>query len=291
MEQHQLTSPLLTASVAAHGAELVSLRDHQGAEFIWQAGPGWSRHAPLLFPIVGRLARDTLTHQGRQYRMTQHGFARDRDFAWTARQADACRLELRDDPALLEAFPFPFRLEVAYALAGDTLRVTIMIENPGESMLPASIGAHPAFAWPLRAGVAKEAHTLTFERPEPAPVRRLDAGLLLPDPFPSPVEAGRLSLTEGLFAGDALILDRVASHSVRYACPGGPSVTVAWDNCPQLGIWSKPPNDFVCIEPWHGFASPTTFPGEFMDKPGLMLVPPGQMASVGFSIQISSSPD
>ena len=48
-------------------------------------GPAWPRHAPVLFPIVGRLAGDQLRHGGSAYRLTQHGFARDRVFAWLER--------------------------------------------------------------------------------------------------------------------------------------------------------------------------------------------------------------
>jgi len=36
----------------------------------------------VLFPIVGRLRDDTLVHQGRDYKLTQHGFG---DRIWQAR--------------------------------------------------------------------------------------------------------------------------------------------------------------------------------------------------------------
>ena len=63
-DTHSLRSGSLTATVKAHGAELCSLKD-DFTEFVWQAGPEWPRHAPLLFPIVGRLAGDELRHRGK----------------------------------------------------------------------------------------------------------------------------------------------------------------------------------------------------------------------------------
>lgn len=57
-----------------------------------------------------------------------------------------------------------------------------------------SIGAHPAFNWPLMPGVAKEAYTLTFSDDETAPIRRLKEGLMRPVPEPSPISGKALML-------------------------------------------------------------------------------------------------
>src|SRR5438309_7108830 len=45
----------ISAVITGQGAELVSLQDAHGFEFLWQAGPEWRRHSPVLFPIGGRL--------------------------------------------------------------------------------------------------------------------------------------------------------------------------------------------------------------------------------------------
>jgi galactose mutarotase-like enzyme len=274
MDRHTIASEV-SAEIKADGAELCSLRDAAGHEMLWQALPAWPRHAPVLFPIVGRLAGDTLRHRGHSYRMTQHGFARDRRFAWSERTPTTCRLVLADDAETRAHYPFAFRFEVAYAVAGATLSVTFAVVNTGTEMLPASMGAHPAFRWPLADGIAKTAHVLTFSDREPAPVRRLRGGLLLADPVPTPIAGTTLQLDEALFAADALILDQLASRSVRFSAPGAPGLDVSWDGFGELGLWSKPGADFLCIEPWCGYASPEGFDGEFMEKPGLLLIPPG----------------
>src|ERR1700709_2762131 len=93
---HDFAGAGLSASVSAHGAELHHLRDATGRDILWSAEPIWPRHAPVLFPIVGRLKDDTLIHDGRSYRMTQHGFARDRRFDWVERSGTGCVLALRD---------------------------------------------------------------------------------------------------------------------------------------------------------------------------------------------------
>lgn len=286
-DQHTIHGDGLTATVLAHGAELCSLRTAAGLELVWQAGPEWKRHAPLLFPIVGKLKNDTLHHRGKSYSMTQHGFARDTRFEWLERGHSSCRLVLGDDAQTRARFPFAFRLAVTYTLRGAGLDVSFEIANLGEEMLPASIGGHPAFNWPLLPGADKESYRLSFSRDEPAPIRRLKDGLLRPQPEPSPIRGPELALSEALFVDDAIILDRLASPSVRYAAPEGPSLEMSWDGFRELGIWSKPDGaPFLCIEPWRGFASPLEFDGQFVDKPGLMHINPGETERLGFRISV-----
>ncbi len=291
MDRHILSNSYLSAAVKSDGAELCSLRDGQGTELLWQAEPVWPRHAPVLFPIVGRLRDDTLLHQGKTYRLTQHGFARDRRFAWLNRTATSCRLVLHDDAETRAVYPFAFRFEVAFALDDDALDETFTVVNTGREVLPASVGAHPGFIWPLGEGAEKIAHVLEFDQPEPAPVRRLVDGLLQPAAEPSPIQAKTLTLRPALFAADAVILDRIASRSVRYTAPGAEAIEVSWDGFEQLGVWSRMTGDdtcadFVCIEPWHGTASPADFTGEFRDKPGLMLIPPGERRVLTMRIRL-----
>jgi len=275
-ECHTLRRAGIEAAIRAHGAELCSLRNAQGVELIWQAGAAWPRHAPLLFPIVGRLTNDELRHRGKAYPMTQHGFARDQLFEWAERGATSCSLVLRDSAVTRARYPFAFRLVVSYRLQAADLDVTLEIANTGEEMLPASIGAHPAFNWPLLEGAAKESYSLTFSDEEVEPIRRLKDGLMREKPEPTPIAGKTLALSERLFEDDALILDILASRSVRYAADRGPSLEICWDGFHQLGIWSKLGGaPFLCVEPWRGFASPSDFNGEFTDKPGVIHIAPG----------------
>ena len=52
-----LENERLKASIHEKGAELCSLIGlSDGTEYVWQADPAiWGRHAPLLFPVIGRL--------------------------------------------------------------------------------------------------------------------------------------------------------------------------------------------------------------------------------------------
>jgi len=275
--RHMMENGYLTVGVKPEGAELCSLMDAAGHELLWQAGDAWRSQAPNLFPIVGELNGGQYRHNGKTYRMVRHGFARRKRFAWLQRTPTRCRLVLHDDAETRAEYPFGFRFEIGYALDDDALEISFTVTNTGRSVLPASVGGHPAFAWPLAEGVEKSAHTLEFSDDEGPVIRRIDAnGLILPDPLPSPIKDRVLALDSSLFQADAIILDQLRSSSIRYSAPGAPSIEVSWDGFRQLGIWQKPGADFICIEPWHGHADPQGFGGDLLDKPGMMLIPPGE---------------
>jgi galactose mutarotase-like enzyme len=286
-ERHDFANGVLSASVLRHGAELCRLDTGAGDALLWHGGPEWPRHSPVLFPIVGELAGQHLRHNGQVLPMARHGFARTSDFVWQERTETGCTLVLADNAATRAQYPFPFRLTLRYTLAGAALTVETIVTNPGPSVLPASVGAHPAFRWPLSADLAKTDYTLVFAKPEPAPVRRIDAaGLVLAEPQVTPVTGDTLKLDPALFAADAIIMEAPASRSVRYGTPGGMSLVIAWEGFRQLGIWSKPGADFLCIEPWFGTASPVGFDAEFTSKPGLMHLAPGEERVFRYSVGV-----
>jgi galactose mutarotase-like enzyme len=286
---HTLRSDSISATIKADGAELCSLKNAEGLELLWQARSAWPRHAPILFPIVGRLKNDELRHRGKIYPMTQHGFARDRKFEWSERGSSSCTLVLTDDTVTRSKFPFAFRLAVAYAVKETFLDVSFEITNTGDETLPASIGAHPAFDWPLLRGLAKEDYKVCFSSEEREPIRRLKDGLLRATPEPTPIRGRSLALSERLFEDDAVVLDRPVSTTLRCAAESGPSIEVSWQGFRELGLWSKPSGaPFLCIEPWHGFASPSDFDGEFLDKSGLMLIAPAATRILKYRICVGA---
>jgi galactose mutarotase-like enzyme len=283
----EIGSDRLTARVNPLGAELCSLRDAAGEEFLWQAGEAWPRHAPILFPIIGRLNDDVLRLGEQRYPIGQHGFARDQRFDLTEHSATGCRFLLRDNPATHRAYPFAFRLEVSYAVQEASLAIGYTVTNPAEAPLPFSIGAHPAFRWPLPGAGQKAAHTLEFEQAEAGPVYRPGSvGLLDPTPQPMPVNGRVLSLRDAVFEGGALVMLAPASRHVRFSAPGVPGLEVAWQGFEQLGIWMKPGAEFLCIEPWAGHTDFAGRPTEFHHKPAIQVLEPGESRSFGHRISL-----
>jgi galactose mutarotase-like enzyme len=272
----QISSAELSASINPLGAELTHLRDAQGRELMTDADPTyWTGHAPILFPIVGKLNGDVLRLGGVEYAMKQHGFARHKSFELIEHHADRAVLRLIDSAETRAIYPFAFALEISFAIDGAALTVSARIENRGDAAMPASFGWHPAFAWPLPYGEARADHRIAFEKDEPQPLKELVAGGISAIERPSPLDGRTLHLRDDLFDKDALIWDPVHSRRVTYGAPSGPQLEIDFPDTAKLGIWTKPGAHYVCIEPWHGIADPEGFTGDFRDKPGVFEIAPG----------------
>ncbi|MBF0869607.1 aldose 1-epimerase family protein [Gluconobacter japonicus] len=283
--QHSFGKNGLTATVSAHGAELISLRTASGQDLLWNAGPAWERHSPVLFPIVGKPPENT-TLDGKPVTLKQHGFARDMTFRWLERTETGCVLELEDTPDTRTLFPAAFRLHLIYRMEETGLHVGYVLTNPSEdATLHASLGVHPAFMWPLNPDAGRAGHRLTFEKAEAAQIRRISPDGLLPEGVPSPITDRVLPLADTLFEADAIIMLDAHSKAVDFTGPDSSGLRVRWDGFKDLGIWTKPGAGFLCIEPWYGYATPVGFAGDFSEKPGLLHLQPGESWEAFWSVE------
>lgn len=275
-----IASDRISARINPFGAELSSLRDTQGREWMTEADPAyWSGRAPLLFPIVGRLFEDRYRLDGKEYALPQHGFARRQPFEVIRAEPVRAVFRLADNDATRAVYPFAFTLDAAFSIEGATLTTGVTVTNRDGRPMPASFGYHPAFAWPLPGGGDREAHRIVFAHDEPQRLAALtEGGLVAAERRGSPLDGRALRLDDALFAGGALIWERLESRSVRYESEGGAAMEVAFD-APMLGIWTKPGARFLCIEPWWGLADPNGFDGNLGDKPYVMHFAPGEARS------------
>lgn len=142
-----IENDLISADIDLHGAELTSLkRKDSNEELIWTAQKDyWGRHAPMLFPIVGKVWKGEYRVGDKTYSLPQHGFARDRDFKVLCHDKESLVLCLESDEQSLKVFPYKFRLEATYRLEDNTLVVEWRIKNPGSEPMYYQIGAHPGF--------------------------------------------------------------------------------------------------------------------------------------------------
>ncbi|MEX0883257.1 MAG: aldose 1-epimerase family protein [Cyclobacteriaceae bacterium] len=249
----------LSAEFSAFGAECTSLT-YKGREYLWQADPAiWGRHAPVLFPFVGRLKGNTFIHQGASYTMGQHGFARDRKFQLADQDENSLTFVLVSDAQSLEIFPFHFQLFIRYTLTEAGMKVGYKVVNPSSCPLLYSIGAHPGFNCPL--DPEEEAfsdYEIDFMQAglSSLSVYLLEDGLIGDKKAEIPLHDGKLPLSYSLFENDALIMDVGAFTQIQIRSKiTGRGFIMDFSDFRWLGLWSKNKDaGFICIEPWNGIA-------------------------------------
>ena len=267
-----IQSSFLEVSVNEQGAELCSIRGSDGMEYLWDADPNvWDRHAPILFPIVGKLADDTYTCGDVPYKLGQHGFARDMPFELTAQDETRLAYRLQATPETRACYPFEFALEVTYELRDLTLHVHYAVTNRNGGSMPFSIGAHPGFSLKWGAEDRPEDYYLEFSERETLDTHLLSRDHLLSDETERVLSGEtRIQLRSDLFDRDALIFMDAASDEIALRShKHDREVRVRFPGFPYLGIWAKPGAAFVCIEPWHGHVDPEGTNGRITDKPGI----------------------
>jgi galactose mutarotase-like enzyme len=119
-----LSNSELTATVNTFGAELISLKNSNNKEYIWDGNPDyWGKHSPILFPIVGSLKDNSYSFNTTFYQLQRHGFAREMEFDIIEKNDDKVLFSLQQSANTLEKYPFKFELQISYTLTNSVLKV------------------------------------------------------------------------------------------------------------------------------------------------------------------------
>jgi len=286
---HLLKNNKLTVSINTKGAELASIKT-DALEYMWQADPKiWSKHAPLLFPIVGRLVDHEYVYDGKTYVMSQHGFARDNDFMVIAKTENSITFEQIATTKSKEIYPFDFILNVKYTLLGTKLITEYIVKNPSNDKdLYFSIGAHPAFSCPFEKGQKRSDYQLIFDEKAMPEAYITHKGLYEGNTTTVFSESGIINITDKLFDNDSFTFNPNPFSKVtfKYEPTQKEYVSITFKNFPYLGIWSKKNvAPFVCIEPWHGIADRKNHNKEYIQKEGIEKLAPQGIFSCSFTIE------
>ncbi len=294
---YTIKNNMIEVVISDHGAEVQSVKGaHTGEEYMWQADPEiWGRHAPVLFPIVGRLKNDEYKYQGKTYHMGQHGFARDCDFEVENHTQESITFLLKDNEKTREMNPFKFEFRVNYNLMNNLLEENFSVVNKSDETMIFGVGGHPGFNLPVNNGEEKEDYYFDMH-PSIARVKIPLKGAYLDWNNRSLASTDSfIGLSDELFKDDALIYE-LHGHDNKVSLRTDKSKfhMIVWTrNAPYVGIWSQYPNtaNYVCIEPWWGIADREDADGELEHKYGMNHLEPGKEYQAGFSITYHSASD
>lgn len=278
-----LSNSELTATIDSFGAELISLKNNNNREYIWEGNPDyWGKHSPILFPIVGSLKNNSYRYNNSTFHLPRHGFAREMDFDVLEKSNGKVVFSLKETAVTLEKYPFKFELQISYTLTNSELKIGFNVINNNPFSMPFSIGAHPAFAIANKF----ESYELLFEKSENLVVSKLENDLISNSTYKLPIENNSLPLTNSLFENDTLIFKTIESKSVTICENGIPFLKVHYNDFPSLGIWTKSQAPFICIEPWIGYADTVENNGNIEEKEGIKILGVNQTFETNYLIEI-----
>lgn len=286
--KYKISNEYLEVEVLSLGAELCSMKKvNSEVEYIWQGdGTYWKRHSPILFPIVGKLIDNTCTYKGKSYNMTQHGFARDMEFELVEKSSSHLVFMLESNDDTLKLYPFSFKLYLSYTLDKSGLVVGYKVINTGLEDMLFSIGAHPAFNWPLASG-NKEDYYFEIESKSLESLIITSEGIS-PDKYSVTIEDNKIPLREELFKSDALIFDDLNSDAIIIKNNiDDLFVKMNFKGFPYLALWSKPSGaPFVCLEPWYGIADFIGHNKDLENKKGMEKLASKEIFTASYIISI-----
>ena len=308
---YTLRNSEMEVQVSSKGGELVSLRDAEQTEYIWIGDATyWKRHAPQLFPCIGRLTNNQYRMDGALHEMGQHGFLRDYELTKVeseeqeaavrtkaagqagteAETATSLHLQLQSDASTRQLYDRVWTVDIFYTLCGKTLSVKFQVRNCDTRTMRFGYGIHPGFNVPLNPALRFEDYRLDFHEVSiPKQMELTERYTISGGMHDYALEEGRyLPLQHSLFDHDAIILKDMPHTVTLGSQKDEKKVTVAFPDMPFLGIWHAPETDapFVCIEPWSSLPSTDGVIDEFETKPDFITVEPEQTYTNNWSISI-----
>lgn len=283
---HTLENDFLKIASSEKGAELQSVFSKQtNIEYMWQAGKEWSKHAPVLFPIVGQLKGDTFFYKSKSFKLSRHGFARDSKFVISNQSQNHIQYLLQQNTASAN-YPFCFNFFVSYTLFDNKVESKFEIENIGNEDMYFSVGGHPAFSVPLRSSEDYSDYYLEFEKRENASRYLLQDGLLSGEKEQVLRDTDILPLSKNLFYKDALVFKDLKSERISIKTKTSSNgLHFNFKEYDSFGIWAAKDANFVCLEPWMGHADWITHSRNIVDKEGIINLGIGQKFCCSYSVE------
>ena len=288
---YTLENEKVKITVSNQGAELHNITSKaDGTEYLWSGNNKyWSYHAPVLFPIVGKVKDGTYRVDGKEYNLPQHGLARLKEFEMIEKTDNKISFELVYSEETLKVYPYKFSLKITYTLVENGVITAYTVENRDDKQICFSIGAHPAFMCPMMAGEIIEDYYFEFNEKE-----NCDIMLITKDGYISRErkeyfnDNNIISLSFDTFKDDALVFDSLKSTKISLQSVNhNKELTMDFTGFPYMGLWTKATGaPFVCIEPWYGHADFEDFNGELKDKAGIEKLEVGEVFNSSYTVTI-----
>ncbi|MEP6683546.1 MAG: aldose 1-epimerase family protein [Parafilimonas sp.] len=283
----QISNDTLVVTISEKGAELQNLQ-FNNIEYLWQADADyWAKHSPVLFPIVGELKDGKYIFNNKEYKLSRHGFAREKIFQASKTSATSAVFTLQSNDETLAVFPFQFIFKIEYKIIDATLFCTYHVQNISDDIMYFSVGGHPAFNVPLKSDLNFTDYKLEFNQDDELTRYLLVKGLIGDETEQLQLNNKTLQLKSSFFYTDAIVLKHIKSNEIKlYSDKDEHGLKFKFEGFPYLGIWSAKDAPFVCLEPWCGIADNIHHDYQLTNKEGINKLPAGENWQQTWSVEL-----
>ena len=283
------------AEIDEHGAQLTHLYNKKGGfDYIWN-GKEWGKHAPVLFPAIGRSNKDEYILNGQTYSMPQHGFVADEDFTVSSHEPNILTLSLRANDRTKEMYPFDFELKITFTLLSTGLSLIFNVINHSSETMPFSLGSHPAFNVPIN-GIGKvDDYRVDLVGAQDS--LNVDEIIKTPAPYRTGKQESLtnsngsfLHLNYETFKPGLRIVTNSGIKSVRLFSPlTSHQIQLDITQFNNICLWTKEDEDcsFLCIEPFNGLPDVLGEPIDWKDKEGNLFLKPNSSQVYQYEMHLS----
>ncbi|MGL5066884.1 MAG: aldose 1-epimerase family protein [Sarcina sp.] len=291
---YNLENEFLNITAHEHGGELHSIQSKlDETEFLWNGNPEyWKYHAPILFPIIGKVKDGQYKVNDETYDLPQHGLARTSKFTLGTQTQNSISFELKYSDDSLKVYPYKFLLTITYTLVDKSVKTTYTVKNLDNKKINFSVGAHPAYMCPISDDENLTDYYFEFNKKETTSLMMLNTstGLFTHNTRELLNNENKITLSKELFKDDALVFDcsKLSSKTVSIKTDKHKkSISFDFSEFPYLGLWAPAQGaPFVCIEPWFGHADFEDFTGSFNEKAGILELDVNKEFSASYTVTI-----
>lgn len=289
----ELSNQYLTVNLHPKGAEIISIVGNQDhINYMWKRDAcQWANSAPILFPIVGAIKNDTCRIDGKEYHMTQHGFARHNEFEIKNQSQTEVTFTLVSNDEIIKQYPFLFELNVTYKLVENTLTCFINVKNKDHQTIYFQVGGHPAFACPFMENESSNDYYVEFAEYETRNQKVIDVAKRGMSHVQLPFfdHEKRFFVRQQLFNNDAIVIKDFKSENISIkSLNHQKSIVFHMQGFDHVGLWTaKHVGGLLAIEPWIGHADYVDFDGEFKEKESCVALVTDKEFNVQFAVEIN----
>ena len=259
-----IKNSFLTVEINSMGAELHSVKNAEGKDLLWNGDPAvWAGRAPILFPVCGGLKDDKYIHNGKEYHLPKHGFAKLYEYEIKEASNDHAVFCLASNEELKKMYPFDFKFVVSFTLCRNSVIIEYRTENLSSEKMYFSFGSHEAYATPE--GI--EEYSVIFDKPLTLYNHLVDGKYSAINSTLLIENENEIPLKRDFFIHDALIfldIDFKAATLLHRA--SGRKIRVDFDGFKNFLVWTKPDAKYICFEPWCGTPDGETCDGILAHK-------------------------